>query len=370
VVARESGAVTQIPANVQSASLASFADGQGDQDELRELEIKWARLELLLSEHPEFALAARLGIVHQGLEFLRRGLSVRNAWNRVYEKFWVAGCLSADDTNPYTRIPLILARRRDIPAVACHHGALDCRMAFKVPEFSTYLAHGEMERDYLEQVCGVDARRVRVGAASVGSKNSVAWNRDAPNIVFFTEPYESDFWRAEAIYREVLPRLCAAARQAGKRVLLKLHPFETVAQRQRLVNAILGEDDRKILSVIATPLSREILAATWCAVTVESTVARECADAGIPVFMCGWLRHAYCGYMRQFARFGVGRILDSADDLLGIPEMTRAASPIAGVAKRLSQPIAAEALADALRQPVNSCGSPEAFRQSAAGALR
>ena len=312
VVARESAAVAQLPANVQEASLAAFADERTDEEELRDLESKWARLELLLGEHPEFRLATRLGIVKQGLEHLRRGLSVRNAWNRVFANFPVVVCLSADDTNPYTRVPLILARRRGIPAVACHHGALDSRMAFKVPEFSTYLAQGEMERDYLEQACGVDSRRICVGAANASSQHDVLWNGDAPNIVFFTEPYESDFWRADAIYRDVLPRLCTAARRSGKRVLLKLHPFETVAQRQRLVNAILGEADRKLVTVIATPFSREILANTWCAVTVESTVACECASAGIPVFMCGWLRHAYCGYMPQFARFGAGRILDSA----------------------------------------------------------
>ena len=370
VLARESAAVAQLPANVQSASLASFATDLVDPEELRELEEKWARLDTLLREHPEFKLATRLGIVNHGLEFLRRGLSVRNAWNRVYENFSVAGCLSGDDTNPYTRIPLILARRRNLPAVACHHGALDGRMAFKVPEFSTYLAQGEMERDYLQQVCGVDSRRIRVGAATASSQKGVLWTRDAPYIAFFTEPYETDFWRADAIYREVLPRLCAAARQAGKKVLLKLHPFETVAQRQRLVNAALNEADRDVVSVLATPMSHEILAATWCAVTVESTVACECAGVGIPVFMCGWLRHAYCGYMPQFARFGVGRILDSPDDLLHIPEMTRDAVPVPGVASRLSQPIVPGALADVLLQPVNSCGSPEAFHESAAASLR
>ena len=350
VMARESGAVPRVPPNVQSASLAAFADERSDKGELPGLENSWAHLERLLGEHPEFSLAVRLGLVNQGLQFLRRGISVRDAWNRVFENFSVVGCLSADDSNPYTRIPLILASRRGVPAVACHHGALDFRMAFKVPEFSTYLAQGEMERDYLEQICGVDSRRIHVGAASAGPRSAMLWSNDAPWIIFFTEPYETDLWRAEAIYREVLPRLCSAARQCGKTVVLKLHPFETAAQRQRLVHTSLAEADQKLVSVIASPVSPEILQSTWCAVTVESTVACECASAGIPAFLCGWLKHAYAGYALQYARFGVGRILDAPEEILRIPEMIERSMPSPVVAGRLTQPIAPEALAEIMLQ--------------------
>lgn len=352
VVARESGSPSQVPANVQLASLAAFANQLGDRGEGRELENKWMQLEQLLGKHPEFSLAVRLGVINQGLHFLRRGLSTRDAWNRVFETQSIVGCLSADDTNPYTRIPLILAARREIPAVACHHGALDFRMAFKVPEFSTYLAQGEMERDYLEHICGVDRHLIRIGAANAAPKNSALWNNDAPWIVFFTEPYETDAWRSEAIYREVLPRLCALARRAGKAVVLKLHPFETIAQRRRLVNATLDEPDRKLVSIIASPISAQILRNTWCALTVESTIACECATVGVPAFLCGWLRHAYSGYALQYARFGAGRILETPDDLLRIPEMMHEAMPSADVGIHLSRPITAEALAEELLQPV------------------
>jgi hypothetical protein len=350
VVARESGSPSQVPVNVQVASLAAFAAEYRDHGELHELENNWTRLERLLGEHPEFNLAVGLGALNRGLQFLRRGLSIRNAWNRVLETQSVIGCLSADDTNPYTRIPLILAGRRDIPAVACHHGALDFRMAFKVPEFSTYLAQGEMERDYLEHTCGVDPYRIRVGAAFTASRSSAHWSRsnDAPWIVFFTEPYESDLWRAEAIYREMLPRLCAVARQAGKTVVLKLHPFETIAQRAKLVRATLAEADRRLVSVVASPAPAEILRSAWCAVTVESTVACESATIGVPAFLCGWLRHAYSGYALQYARFGAGRILEMPDDLLRIPEMMREAVPSADVGTRLSRAIAPETLAEIL----------------------
>jgi hypothetical protein len=352
VLARESGAVSPVPANVQTARLATFAAKPCDTNELQKLEVCWEQMEQSLQKHPTFKVPIQLGILKKWSHWLPRGLAVRDAWIRVFETHQVAGCLSADDSNPYTRIPLLLAEQREIPAVACHHGALDCRMAFKNPRFSTYLAKGEMERDYLERICGVDASRVRIGASSPPwRENVLVWSENAPWITFFTEPYETDLWRVEAIYREVLPRLCAVARRSGKTLALKLHPFESARQRMRLVTRTLSEGDRKLVILTDAPLSREILQKTWCAVTVESTVALECASIGIPAFLCGWLRHAYAGYAPQYVRFGVGRMLECPDDLLHIPDMLGAALPDSDSAGRLVQAISPEVLSEVLRQP-------------------
>lgn len=351
VLARESAAVSSVPANVQTAPLAAFAQGECDHGELPELENSWMQLERSLGEHPELSFPVRLGIVRKGLRWLRWGVPIRDAWSRVLDTHSVAGCLSADDSNPYTRIPLLLANRREIPAVACHHGALDGGMAIKAPCFSTYLAQGEMERDYAERICGVSPDRIRIGAASSAAEHGPLWRPDAPWIVFFTEPYETDLWRAEAVYREVLPRLCAAARASGKTVVLKLHPFETARHRRRLVKATVSESDQKLVTVIEAPLSPEVLRNTWCAVTVESTVAFECASVGIPALLCGWMRHAYSGYALQYARFGVGRLLETPADLLKIPEIVKEAPPVSDVAGRLPHAISPGDLAEVLLQP-------------------
>jgi hypothetical protein len=348
VLARESGAVSPVPANVQTARLAGFATKRCDRNELQKLEVSWTQMELALQAHPAFRLPVQLEILRKGPRWLRWGLAVRDAWIQVFETHSVVGCLSADDSNPYTRIPLLLAAERKIPAVACHHGALDCRMAHKNLRFSNYLAKGEMERGYLEHICGVDAGRIRIGAASRPRENASVWSEQAPWITFFTEPYEADFWRAEAIYREMLPRLCAAARRSGKTVVLKLHPFESARQRRRLLARMLSEADSKLVSVTDAPLSHEIFQKTWCAVTVESTVAFECASVGIPAFLCGWLRHAYTGYAPQYVRFGVGRMLEFPDDLLRIPEMLGAVMPSANTARQLVQAISPEVLSEVL----------------------
>jgi hypothetical protein len=320
LVARESAWVDAIPANIETAMLASFASGRCDPVELNHLENRWEKMQRVLQQAPEFQLAIQLGILKKG-QPLRWGLEVRNAWLKVFESRPVIGCLSADDSNPYTRIPLLLAEKRGVPAVACHHGALDYRMACKNLRFSKYLAKGEMERDFLERVCGVEGKRIAVGAPETASPKEVAWSADAPWITFFSEPYETDSWRAEAIYREVLPPLCEAARTAGKTVVLKLHPFESARQRRKMVAQILPEEEKKLVIVTDAPMSREVLAQTWCAVTVESTAALECASIGIPAFLCGWLRNSYAGYVPQFLRFGVGQMLQSAGELSRIPEL-------------------------------------------------
>jgi hypothetical protein len=325
VVARESAVASPIPANVITAKLAAFATKRKNNDELEELKGKWEAMEQSLQEHPVYRLSVQTGVMRKGKDWLSRGISIRDAWQNVFETRQVTGCLSADDSNPYTRIPLLLADGRGLPAVACHHGALDSRMASKNLRFSTFLAKGEMERDFLERVCEVDRARVLIGApGSPVPKNLQGWNRDAPWLTFFTEPYEIDFWRVEAIYRQMLPPLCEAARRSGKSVVLKLHPFESLKRRRRLVSRCLGEEDRRLVMLMDAPLSSEILAKTWCAVTVESTVAFECASIGIPSFLCGWLRNAYAGYVGQYVRFGIGILLESPTDLLRLPEYMRA----------------------------------------------
>ena len=351
VLARETGETSPIPRNVRTEALAAFAQRGCDQDELRQLESSWNELQSSLRSHPEFSLSAQLGVLSKAKRWLHWGMAVRDAWNAVFERRGVVACLSADDSNPYTRIPLLLARQRRLPAVACHHGALDGIMAFKNPAFSTYLVKGEMEKDYLEGVCRVDAGSLRIGAPFTPMQDRQLWNDGAPWIVFFTEPYETDLWRPEAIYKEIVPRLCAVALQAGKKVVLKLHPFESARQRKRMLNRVLSKDEQQLVSIVAAPLSNEILQNTWCAVTVESTTAFECATVGIPAFLCGWLRHAYVGYAPQYARFGVAQMLEGPDDLLKIPSRLMAAIPPASLRDRLVHAIAPEQLSEIL------CGS-------------
>src|ERR1039458_6595459 len=233
VLARESAAVSPVPANVQAASLAGFAAKRCDRNELQKREVCWKQMERSLEEDPAFRLPVQLGILKKGLRWLRWGLAVRDAWIRVFETRSVVGCLSADDSNP------IYADSSAAGRAAGNSGS-------RVPSRSTRLPHGIQESAVFE----LSGQR-RDGAGLSGT--------------------------------HLRSRCRPDSRGSGKTVVLKLHPFESARQRLRLVKRILSEDDRKLVSVTDAPLSHEILQKTWCAVTVGSTVAFECASVGIPV---------------------------------------------------------------------------------------
>jgi hypothetical protein len=343
VTAREHAAIEPLPDNVRSVELAAYAE-PGSVDELVTLKEKWGALEQKLSANPAMRTASKLGVVGRAASLLRWGLAVRDAWKVLFEAESVVGCLSADDFNPYTRVPLILARQRRIRTIACHHGAFDGRLAYKEPDSDVYLAKGAMEEDYVLRVCGVERNLVRVGAP-VGPQEKSGYDAGAPWLVYFSEPYEIGFWRTEAIYGEILPHLCHVARSHQKKVVLKLHPFENAEHRRRMLRDLLTPDDLKLVSVVATPMSPDLLRRTWCGVVGVSTAALDCVLAGIPTFLCGWLPLTHVGYAEQFARFGVGRMLEKPEELLRIAELMGGAMPESEMARNLVRSIEPAALA-------------------------
>jgi hypothetical protein len=318
VSARNNGRLRSLPRNVRHASLdgyfSSVNEGEG-----RTLRQACRRLRLrLASSAPEFEMAEASGLL-SGLENrLTWGLAVRDAWNTVFDSEMITACLCADDSNPYSRLPLIIAKKRGIPALACHHGALDNRMAIKKQHADLYLAKSEMERDYLVSVCRVATERIVTGGPACRqlsaqspspTPSSTGW------IVFFTEPYHSSGWRSSEVYRELLPKLVALARDSGLELVFKLHPFESAAGQRRTLRRYLGSPAARQIRIITGPTPPELWQKANCAITVQSSVALECLTRGIPIFLCGWLADPCAGYVQQFERFGIGRVLQSPQDL-------------------------------------------------------
>jgi hypothetical protein len=196
-------------------------------------------------------------------------------------------------------------------------------MAVKVPHADTYIAKGEMERDYLLQSCGVSAHTVMLGGQGLptgqGPVKGLTQTR-ANWLVFFTEPYEAAGWRSDEVYSNLLPKLWSLAQNNGMKLVFKLHPFESVKGHRRMLRKYLPQQESEILVIAGAP-SEQLWSNTRCALTVQSTVALQCASLGIPVFLCHWLRDLTTGYAEQFAKFGVGHILESAEELSKIPRL-------------------------------------------------
>ncbi len=310
-----------LPSNVRMVSLDGYF-GPPDPNEIASLLKSWSRLKERLNSHEEFAAANASGLLDGFPGHLRWGITVRDAWKRLLDSQNIVGCLSADDGNPYTLIPLILARKRGLPTLACHHGALDFSIPMKTLHSDFYLAKTEMERDFLLNVCRVSPDVVVDGAfaSSQASPQPVDEGLRRHWLVFFTEAYVAP-WRAEEIYRELMPALASLANRCGLRLVFKLHPFESARDFRRLLRRHFSPKLESQIGMIAGPSSAELWRNIRFAVTIQSTIALECRERGIPVFLCAWLRDPYGGYLKQFARFGVGHELSSPEHIADIPRL-------------------------------------------------
>jgi hypothetical protein len=309
------------PANMQIRNLAAYA-GDSAPTELKSLLEGWARLKGDLSSVPEFRMLSQGGILESFSTWFRDGLSARNAWRDVLEREPVSGVLCGDDSNMFTRLPVLLATKRKIPTVDFHHGAFDGHCMIKDQPCDVYLAKSEMERDYLVRVCERSEDRIVIAPPGQSSMRA-GWHHEsskATAVLLFSEPYEAAGLRGQEVYREILPPLIRVARDNGRRVIVKLHPFESKRQRLRMIQALFPAADCELITVLDGPLRPEILSQAWFGITIESTTVMDCWEHGISCFLCGWLARSPYGYLQQYARFGVGEELKNAGQITEIPE--------------------------------------------------
>jgi hypothetical protein len=347
VCARGSAQLKSVPSNVRMVSLDSYVT-LADETETAELLTAWEPLrERLKCGAAEFESAYAAGILDRIPSLIRWGMGLRAAWNGVFESENIIGCLCADDSNPYTRIPLILARTKEIPAIACHHGAMDAWMAVKPQHADFYLAKSEMEKDYLLRTCHVPRQQL-VLAAPTPSNPITNSTSDRPWLVFFTEAYHTAGWREDEVYGELLPKLSALAQACGLELVFKLHPFESVEAHRRLLRRLLPDYEAARIHVIAGAPSGELWRKIRFALTGQSSVVLECAAQCIPVFLCAWLRDSYTGYVSQYQRYGIGHALSSAEEITNIPELLNSHSTMQPTKNKSRQAVNPEVLRDLL----------------------
>jgi hypothetical protein len=343
LVTTRQGCVTDdLPPNVACTSLASYApiprNGVTER-EIASLTSKLTQLWGTIAGSQLLSSAHLLGMFSDLPLGLRNGLRVRDAWRWAFERESICSVLCADENNLYTRLPILLARRRGIRTVYCAHGALDVNVLIRGVCSDTYLVKGEMEKDYLVRRCEVPSERIIIGAAA-GRVSPLKRDsaREKTHIVFFSEAYELYSGRTESLYREVLPSLCSVARRHGRKVLLKLHPFESMTARIRLVDRLLSGEDRNLLEVTNEPISERLFQRTWFSLTVESSVAVECSLAGIPCFLCGWFDLDLHAYIKQYENYGAARILKSPEEIERIPDSLSSNVLTAHIQSQICQP--------------------------------
>jgi hypothetical protein len=140
-------------------------------------------------------------------------------------------------------------------------------------------------------------------------------------IVFYSEAYELSSHRTQTFYAEVLPELCSLASRTNRKVILKLHPFESLRLRKLLVGRVLSAGQRALVEIRQGPMAPDIFARAWCSLTVESSVAVENTINGVPCFLCSWFDASWYDYGKQYAKYCAGYPLDSPRRIREIPHL-------------------------------------------------
>jgi len=319
VATRQSAKQFEAAANIRVRDLAGYADSHPSAGEIDSLEQRWKKLKTDLCHVPELRILAALGQLDAVPRWIRDGLFARNAWREVIEREPVCGVLCGDDSNLYTRLPVLLAAKRNIPTVNFHHGAFDGRYLLKDFPCDVYLAKTEAERDYLVRVCTLPQERIAIGAPSSAEVVPAGTQEKRTSVIFFSEPYEVYGMRGEEVYRELLPPLSRVARESGRDLIVKLHPFESRRQRERLIREIMGSANNVNVRVLDGPLTEELVSKAWFGITVESTTVIDCMRHGVPCFLCGWYTIIPCGYVDQYEKYRIGERLANTAEIAGIP---------------------------------------------------
>jgi hypothetical protein len=357
VLTRRNGRIQHLPGNVEPRWLASYAPrhlAATDEERVRLLG-RWQSLQNNLFEtNRVLSLAKKLGIFDPFADFLKSGLGVRDAWREVFAREPIAAVLSADENNPYTRMPILLARSKKLRTVFCDHGALNMSFGIRPPVSDTYLMKGDMARDYGVTWCGLPTSKIVVGGPAETRNPSPFSNRveNKENardwIVYYSEVYELSGGRTQTVYAELLPELCQLARQTNRKVVVKLHPFENLRMRSKLVDCLLSPEDRCLVTLREGPMTPDLFARAWCSLTVESSVAVESTLHGVPCFLCGWFDGSWYDYGKQFAKYSAGYPLDSPQRIREIPQLLENFHITDAVRQGLQTSITAELLESVL----------------------
>jgi hypothetical protein len=324
VVTRRNGRLQTVPSNVHFCSLASYAPPPpvSRNEERTRLLARWQKMQNDLFEtNSVLRLAKKLGVFDGFANFLKPGLGVRDAWREVFANEPIAAVLSADEYNPYTRLPILLAKSRKLRTVFCDHGALGSSFGFRRPVSDTYLVKCEMARDYNIEWCGLAADKILVGGPLEAPNLPLSNPKQKDYIVFYSEAYELSSARTADFYAELLPELCSLASRTNRKVIVKLHPFESLRVRRALIGRVLSPEHRSLVEIRAGPMTPDLFARAWCSLTVESSVAVESTLKGVPCFLCSWFDASWFDYAKQYVKYSAGYPLDSPQRIREIPRL-------------------------------------------------
>jgi hypothetical protein len=168
-------------------------------------------------------------------------------------------------------------------------------------------------------------------------------------IVFYSEPYEIFSGRTQTLYAQLLPELCSLARQTNRKVIVKLHPFESLRERTAMIDEVLSAEQRSLVEMREGPIMSDLFERAWFSVTVESSVAIESTVNGVPCFLCGWFDASWSDYTKQYAKYHGGYLLGSPRMISEIPGLLEGIKISDATLTALEAPVSPENLESLLQ---------------------
>ena len=192
---------------------------------------------------PEFDILKRLGYLDSFPRRFRHGFEVRDAWRNVLDTEPVQAVLCADDSNPYTRIPLLLARARKLPTSRVIMGRWMAATCLSTLTGMSFGRRGRWKKIIwcdsaacLRRLLRLVPRYLNIGKGR-GSRTVIF----RPDVLFLSEASDASGGRPEEFYRDILPPLAdLALARTGRELIVKLHPAESERERAKVLVRILS----------------------------------------------------------------------------------------------------------------------------------
>jgi hypothetical protein len=248
--------------------------------------------------------------------YLHRILPLTCFHTRISAKF-------LDDVSPHTIVvgnaafegPLLqLARARGIPTVLLQHGILGDYYQLMDQPADSLLVRGDFWKEFVAEPMRQRTRVLNIPAEKLPEPNS----SNGTGIILFLTSVEAALSHThESDLRDILTRLLRAAATNGRRLIVRVHPMETVGYYRNIVDSISSDLNLRCdLEYSQGPGLEGILKNTAVAVTYSSTVFLECLRLGIPIISFHWHDFAYKSLIEQHGVFHFAKDLADLERLV------------------------------------------------------
>lgn len=213
------------------------------------------------------------------------------------------------------RVLLMRESAEPVPVVLLQHGIMHWTYAVTDEPVDVFLLRGPFfQRSVNEKL----RRKTVVHNFPEAGTGSQPGNTERKDILFITTPYDVPVLFHRGDLRDILGSLLRVAHSTHRRLMIRVHPNETISAYEQAVAELQHEFGWQAeVGYSQGPGADEVLARSCLAVLHFSTMFLDCLRHGIPIVSFGW--HWFPN-KRQFEEEG---IFHFAPDLRGFENLVR-----------------------------------------------